>query len=234
MGEGIDYEGAWNRYAESWQQLHPDLQYIGDEWQGKGAGAADSIEAYNTLIERNLIQPYIQPEDVVLEIGVGGGKTAALLLKFCQQLLCADVSAEMLQATQRRLGNNRVRYIKLDGLTLEGIDSHSVDVCFCYDTMVHLEPRDIFNYLTLIPRVVRGRRLCVFHHTNVLSELGWRKFLSEWQNNLLGKRQGTAFSVMTDAIMEKFLTHLQYEILVKNTTLVPRDCIWVCRAPVAD
>ncbi|WP_244533013.1 class I SAM-dependent methyltransferase [Geitlerinema sp. PCC 9228] len=234
MGKGIDYEGAWNRYAKSWQKLHPDLQYIGDEWQGKGAGAADSIATYNTLIEQHLIQPYIKPEDIVLEIGVGGGKTAALLLKFCQKLLCADISAQMLQATQKRLGNDRVRYIKLDGLSLAGIDSHSVDVCFCYDTMVHLEPRDIFNYLTLIPRVMRGRRLCIFHHTNVLSELGWRKFLSEWQNNLLGKRQGTAFSVMTDAIMEKFLTHLQYEILVKNTTLVPRDCIWVCRAPKVD
>jgi len=99
---------------------------------------------------------------------------------------------------------------------------------------VHLEPRDIFNYLTLVPSIVRGKRLCLFHHTNTTSELGWQKFLSEWEQNLLGKRLGTAFSVMTDSIMEKFLTHLNYKILRKDTESVPRDCVWICEAPQID
>uniref|UniRef100_A0ACD5GUU1 Class I SAM-dependent methyltransferase n=1 Tax=Desertifilum tharense IPPAS B-1220 TaxID=1781255 RepID=A0ACD5GUU1_9CYAN len=98
-----------------------------------------------------MIAPYIASEDTVLEIGIGGGKTAALLLKHCQKLVCADISAEMLQATQQRLGEERVSYVKLDGLTLNGIPPGSMDVCFCYDTMVHIEPRDIYNYLVQIP-----------------------------------------------------------------------------------
>jgi hypothetical protein len=111
------------------------------------------------------------------------------------------------------------------------VASGSVDVCFCYDTMVHIEPRDIFNYLTQIPRLMRGDRLCLFHHGNTLSDLGWQKFLTEWEYNLQGRRGGTAFSVMTDSIMEKFLTHLNYEIILKDPHTVPRDCVWVCRAP---
>ena len=94
----------------------------------------------------------------------------------------------------------------------------------------HIEPRDIFNYLNLIPHVMRGKRLCVFHHTNILSDLGWEKFLSEWQNNLLGQRHGCAFSVMTDKIMEKFLHHLNYEVILQDTKSVPRDCVWICKA----
>lgn len=227
----IDYEGAWDGYAQDWQQLYPNLNHIGDEWIGMGAGAASSLEEYNTLIETQFIAPYIDGNDKVLEIGVGGGKTSSLLLQHCQELVCADISAQMLAQTRDRLGDDRVHYVKLDGLTLSSIPPASVDVCFCYDTMVHLEPRDIFNYLTQIPQLLRGKRLCIFHHGNTLSELGWEKFLSEWQDNLMGRRHGCAFSVMTDGIMEKFLSHLGYKVILKDTTSVPRDCLWVCEAP---
>ncbi|MGL5192322.1 MAG: class I SAM-dependent methyltransferase [Chroococcales cyanobacterium] len=229
---GIDYEGTWDAYAEMWQELHPELDRIGDEWIGKGAGAASTLAEYETLIEQRFIQPYIGQEHRVLEIGVGGGKTGALLLKHCKTLICADISSKMLEATRSHLGDDRVSYLKLDGLTLKAIEPHSVDICFCYDTMVHLEPRDIFNYLTQIPALLRGDRLCVFHHTNILSELGWQKFLSEWHLNLKGQRHGSAFSVMSDRIMEKFLTHLNYEIIVKDNQSVPRDCVWICKAPI--
>jgi hypothetical protein len=229
--EGIDYEGTWDAYATAWHNIHPGLEHIGDEWIGQGAGAAQSLEEYEALIEERFIQPYVGPEHVVLEIGVGGGKTGALLLDRCRQLICADISSKMLEATQSRLGSDRVSYVKLDGLSLNPIEPRSADVCFCYDTMVHLEPRDIFNYLTQIPALLRGDRLCIFHHSNVLSDLGWQKFLREWQVNLLGKRHGSAFSVMTDNIMEKFLNHLNYRVILKDTTTVPRDCVWVCQAP---
>jgi hypothetical protein len=49
----------------------------------------------------------------------------------------------------------------------------------------------------------------------------------------MGQRRGTAFSVMTDSIMERFLDHLKYEVLVKDVESVPRDCVWIVRAPVA-
>ena len=230
--EGVDYEGAWDKYAGAWQTLHPGLEHIGDEWTGKGAGAAKSLAEYSALIERQFIQPYIDKDDLVLEVGIGGGKTSKLLQKYCGELICADISSQMLEATRSRLGDEGISYIKLDGLSLAGIAPKSVDVCFCYDTMVHIEPRDIFNYLNQIPPLMRGKRLCLFHHTNILGELGWQKFLTEWDTNLMGQRHGCAFSVMTDNIMEQFLTHLNYEIILKDTQSVPRDCIWVCKAPL--
>ena len=96
--------------------------------------------------------------------------------------------------------------------------------------VVHVEPRDIFNYLVRVPPLMRGRRLVLLHHGNVLTERGWERFVREYGTNLMG-RSGAAFSVMTDSIMERFLDHLGYEILVKDTDSVPRDCAWVVRAP---
>ncbi len=227
----IDYEGAWNEYVQNWQKTTVEQTYPGDEWIGKAAGAATSLAEYETLIEQQFIQPYIQPHQTVLEIGIGGGKTAALLLKYCQKLICADISQNMIDISRERLGEDQIDYVKLNGLTLEGIQPQSIDVCFCYDTMVHIEPRDIFNYLTRIPTLMKGERLCLFHHTNTLSDLGWQKFLQDWDKNLMGQRHGTAFSIMTDYLMEKFLTHLNYKILRKDTQTVPRDCVWICQAP---
>jgi ubiquinone/menaquinone biosynthesis C-methylase UbiE len=227
----INYESSWDLYAKRWKKTFPELTYIGDEWIGKGAGAANSLAEYETLIQREFIEPYIKKEHTVLEIGVGGGKTTNLLLKYCDRVICADISQEMLNATKNRLGEERVTYIKVDGITLENITPGVADVCFSYDTMVHLEPVDIYNYLTQIPQLLKGDRVCIFHHSNICSKLGWQKFLSEWGKNILGNRNGTDFSIMNDVIMEQFLTHLNYEIIHKDTQTVPRDCIWICRAP---
>lgn len=227
----VDYEGAWDEYAQQWQRRHPEQNYIGDEWAGVAAGAANSLAEYVALIEQKFIAPYIKPEHTVLEIGIGGGRTAAILLEYCERLICADISSQMLKATRARLGEERVTYVKLDGLTLAGIEPNSADVCFCYDTMVHLEPRDIFNYLTRLPPLLRGERLCIFHHTNTVSDLGWQRFLRDWDQHLQGRSDGRAFSVMTDTLMAKFLTHLNYRIILKDAESVPRDCVWICQAP---
>jgi len=230
-GTPTPYEAAWDDYADRWSELHPELAYLGDEWTGVAAGAASSVDEYCQKIKAALIEPYIESTDTVIELGIGGGRTAALLLEQCEQLICADPAANMLRETRRRLGHHRVRYVKTDGVTLDSLSSASADVFFCFDTMVHIEPRDIFHYLTQVPRLLRGRRLCVFHHSDTLSDLGWQKFLSEWKESLGARRHGTSFSVMTAPLMRRFLEHLGYEILREDSELVPRDCVWVCRAP---
>jgi ubiquinone/menaquinone biosynthesis C-methylase UbiE len=103
--EGINYESAWDTYAQIWQKQHPELQYIGDKWIGKMAVAANSIEEYQALIERLYIAPYITSQDTVLEIGIGGGRTVSMLYNRCDRLICADISAKMLDATRNRLGD---------------------------------------------------------------------------------------------------------------------------------
>lgn len=234
----VDYEAAWDGYAQRWRTAHPGLSHLGDEWIGREAGAAETLAAYVALIRERFVLPWIDPAETVLEIGVGGGRTAAILADHCRELICADVSAEMLELTRQRLAaapgrTERTRFVKLDGTSLAGIVGGAADVCFCYDTLVHVEPRDIFNYLTLLPRVLRGRRRCVLHHADTLSERGFAKFLGDWHHSIGGRRHGEAFSVMTPAIMRRFLDHLGYRVLLEDHDTVPRDCVWVCEAPAA-
>lgn len=227
----IDYREHWDEYARTWRCRFPEEEFIGDEWKGIRAGAARSLEEYTRLIEREFIAPFIERHHRVLEIGVGGGRTSALLLPHCGELVCADISPCMLRATRQRLGTERVSYVQLDGRSLAGVASSSVDVCFSYDTFVHLDPHDIFQYLYHLPEVLKGPRLCILHHTNVLSEVGWKVFVDNWRHSV-GGRNGGALSVMTDSIMERFLSHLGYEVLLKDCSTVPRDCVWVVVAPV--
>lgn len=229
--DGIDYERSWDQYARDWKHLHPGLMHVGDEWTGQSAGAAATLAEYERLIERRFIVPYVDATDTVLEIGVGGGKTARLLLNHAARVICADISAEMLATTRGRIGDDRARFVKLDGRNLRPIGHGSADVCFSFDTLVHIEPRDIFNYLAQIPSLLRGKRLCVFHHAEVLSQRGWDRFLAEWEDNLMGKRHGGAFSVMTGSIMQRFLDHLGYEVVLEDSSAIPRDRVWVVRAP---
>lgn len=228
--KGINYEEHWDLYAKNWQSNDVTQKYIGDEWIGKNAGAADNLEEYLHIIESKFIAPYIDKNDDVVEMGIGGGRTASLLLKYCHNLTCADISQEMINAAKERLAGSPVQFVKLDGMSLNGIADNSADIFFCYDTMVHIEPRDIFNYLRLLPRILKGKKLAIIHHADVTSEYGFNQFLREYKDNLMGKRSGGAFSVMTAQIMEKFIQYLGFKIIHKDTTSVPRDCVWVLEA----
>ena len=231
---GVDYAGAWDSVARSFEKNHPDLEHIGDEWDGYRAGAARTNAEYVEVIREKVLGPSVEAGESVLEIGIGGGRTAAMMLEMGVKNLClADVSDEMLRASRERLGEERVSYAKLDGTTLGGVPERSFDACIVFDTLVHIEPRDIFNYLTRIPAVLRseGRRHCLFHHCDTTSELGFQHFLMEWDQNLLGRRKGWAFSLMTKELMERFLAHLGYEVLECDTDTIPRDVVWRCRAP---
>lgn len=230
------YETAWDAYAAAWHRTDHGQAHLGDEWTGRGAGAAGSLPEYLAMIRDRFILPWIDPGDTVLEIGVGGGRTAVLLLERCRRLVCADVSGEMLELTRRRLlatpaHVGRCDFVKLNGRDLAGVADGTADVCFAYDTLVHVEPRDIFNYLSLLPRCLRGRRRCILHHANVTSPLGFRKFLAECRRNIGGTRHGLTFSIMTPEIMQRFLDELGYRVLLRDSRTVPRDCVWVCEAP---
>ena len=107
----IDYREHWDEYARTWRGRFPEAKHIGDEWEGVRAGAARSLEEYTRLIEREFIAPFIERHHRVLEIGVGGGRTSALLLPHCCELVCADISPCMLEATRERLKTERVSYV---------------------------------------------------------------------------------------------------------------------------
>jgi hypothetical protein len=44
-------------------------------------------------------------------------------------------------------------------------------------------------------------------------------------------RSGGSFSVMTNDLMAGFLKHIGYTLISQDALTIPRDCVWVVRAP---
>lgn len=57
----VDYEAAWEGYAQRWRQAYPGLDHLGDEWVGREAGAAQSLAEYVALIEQRFVAPGSAP-----------------------------------------------------------------------------------------------------------------------------------------------------------------------------
>jgi len=214
-------KSLWDGYSKDWEKKHGDKNYLGDEWPDPGG-----------KIKKNFIDPFLQKEKQMtsLEIGPGGGKWTEILLELSEKVYCVDISKEMLNRTQKRFSNiNNLELVLIDGVTISKIPKNSINFFFTYDTFVHLEPRDIYNYLKQVYFLMKPGAVGIAHYSNVLSKQGWKKFEASIKpENLLNKRISSVFSIMTLEIMTKFLLELGYEILFSDSTH-PRDLITAFR-----
>lgn len=224
-------ETYWNQYEALWTTRFPGLPHLGDEWAGVNAGVAQSVDEYSNLIETELIVPNISSSNTVLEIGVGGGKTTELLLKHCAKVIGADVSERMLRRTAQRLDGQNLELIKLNGVNLDSIPESCADVLFTFDTFVHINPRTIYRYLADARTKLRGGKVCIIHHSNILTQRGWETFIEDTEAyEKYPSENGGLFSVMTEEIMRHFFDVLGYDVL-EHKDIIPRDSAWICRAP---
>lgn len=206
MGEKTAYESEWDGYSDGWERIAAesprDCKALGDEW-----GVAHR-ERYP-----NFVRPYIQPSDTVLEIGCGGGRLTELLIEDCRELICIDVSTRMLERMQQRFrGRPNLQLVKGNGMDLGPIPDRSVDCVVSYDVFVHIEPEDIYAYLIESRRVLRPQGRGIIHFSNILSDLGFKRFQDTFAQFRGGQRHAGKFSCMTTQIMERILESLGLRI----------------------
>ena len=228
MDPTTPYEREWDAYSHGWS---PELTgrsgeevHLGDEW---GSGHVARYEHW--------VRPHLGEAPVVLEIGPGGGRLSALLLRDCRELVAIDVSAAMLGRLRERFPDEpRLRPVKGNGMDLAPVASSSVDCVVSYDVFVHLEPEDIYAYLIEIRRVLRPGGRAVLHFANVVSDPGFERFLQTYQEGRGGRRHAAKFSCMTLEIMERFAASLELRVLVSDAgRFHPRDALVVLEAPAA-
>jgi len=246
----VNREG-WDRYARSWDHMKakgaiPDLdptqanrlEFLGDEWSLMGDGELGygmSFESAPDLVRylRDEVFAVHLPagNDLrILELGPGGGRVTEILLSRCRTLYAVDISAEMLQRLRARFPSTpALECITTDGLAITGIPPNSLDAAVSFDTMVHLEPHEIFRYLEILRGLLRDGGRGVLHFGDVETELGCKLFRSQVDAVL---RQGAdcgTFSVMSKSIMKKFLEELDFEVETITNNLLPRDAVAVFR-----
>lgn len=164
-----EYKDVWVGLSETEDSAKVWVQGSTDE--GELARSADYFAAQ---LER-LVS--IRPTDDIMEIGCGVGRVGAVLAPRCRTWTGADVSANMLAHTKRRLAaHSNVRTVELSGYDLAPVASESLDLVYCTVVFMHISEWERFSYIEDARRVLRpGGRLYV-DNVSLRTGYGWNFF----------------------------------------------------------
>ncbi len=104
-----------------------------------------------------LLNVQIKPTDETVEVGCGVGRMTRVIAERSAGVVAIDISERMLDVARElnpQLEN--VRWMLGDGVSLNGIDDESVDVCQSYVVFHHIpDPEITLGYIGEIGRVLR-------------------------------------------------------------------------------
>ncbi len=234
---------GWNDYAKNWRDKkfpiydNKEVKYLGDEWtfedDKKGGYNYDlpleAVETFENYIEEKLLNPFLGDDlEGGLEIGPGGGRLSALLLKRTRQLNLVESSKEMISILKKRFkGEKSIQYFLNDGKNLPHFEG--LDYVFSFDVFVHFEPRLIFWYLKQIKTLLKKSGIGIIHYSDIRNKKIFPQFENSLPKNLIQRTDFAEFGVMCPQIMETFLDRLDFEIIESDLKVIPRDSITVFR-----
>jgi SAM-dependent methyltransferase len=135
------------------------------------------------------IWPVIGPlsYDTALDIAAGRGRNSAKLATRTKKVICVDINPENVSFLQERFrDDHRFDVVLNDGVTLDDVESNTVDLAYSFDAMVHFDLEIVISYINECFRVLRPGMHAFIHHSNYSSEPGndfrknphWRNFMS--------------------------------------------------------
>lgn len=162
-----------------------------------------AAESLNRTQWDNLITPFLKDTRIdftsTLELAVGHGRMAAILLEKATTYVGLDVLHENIEVCRARFGETpERRFIVNDGVGLTDVDDSSVTFGFCFDSMVHFDVDVIRSYLREFYRVlVRGGHVFLHHSNFARNPIGnfqiaphARNFMTVELFQLLAKKEG--------------------------------------------
>ncbi|ESA32395.1 methylase [Leptolyngbya sp. Heron Island J] len=191
--------------------------------------AADIVNYYAQL---NRLQPAESallerlrdqlPRMKMLDIGVGGGRTAQHFAPLVEQYVGIDYSSEMVAACQQRFRklNHPMSFAVADARDLSQLDNNSFDfILFSYNGIDYVSHDDRLKILQEIKRV--GKQGCYFffssHNLQALeNELTWQKQIGA--NPLK-----TYENLVMLGLFRLFNRSINRQILAKANYLIVRD-----------
>lgn len=217
------YEKSWDQYSKTW-----------DKQQGDALGVEWGTDALTQAIHDRFLAPHLTADTVALEIGPGGGKYSALAAPLCKELICTDVSQEMLDRTRDRLGKeSNMRTVKLNGLDLTGIADGSVDFGFSIDVFVHLDIEDIYVYLREFLRILKPGSRLVLHFADLSTDTGWDFFVREADINRAQFKQIGRISFLSADLVRRMFEKVGFNVEVFDEEITVRDFVVQARKPHA-
>jgi SAM-dependent methyltransferase len=227
---------GWDRYARRWKaKFGGQYETLGDEWHGQRAGLETDVESHKELVKGSLIAPYMQGRKRVIDFGSGAGKWTAYLLEVVnEEVWAVDVSKEMVKLLKESIGEHPKLVCRViqPGRGLVDLPRDYFDGFFSFDCFVHIDPCDIYHYLRTLHDALRPGAVCVVHHSNTLSPVGWEVFEQQVDSCINRRKPYWAFSVNDPSLVRQFVEKCGYEVMAQDTESIPRDCITLFRKPI--
>jgi ubiquinone/menaquinone biosynthesis C-methylase UbiE len=159
--------------ADGYARTHRSVSGpLGEEW-GAPPAAVDEI------LDRFLF-PYVGPESVVAEVGVGGGRIAVRVAPRVGRLYGFDISPEMLRAARTALADrDNVELVLLRSPELPGDLDEGVDFVYAFATFLHLDLHVMWRYFREFARVLRPGGHAFVHTATITTPGGWERFAAQ-------------------------------------------------------
>ena len=150
----------WNK--SEWDGLY-NWDERGEEWSAVYGGSES--QWYTCLFPR--VARFL-PADKILEIAPGHGRWTRFLLNQCNGYRGVDLSARCVESCREFFKqSSHAEFFQNDGSSLDMISDDSIDFCFSYDSLVHVEMDVINLYIEQIVRKLTPTGIAFLHHSNL-------------------------------------------------------------------
>lgn len=101
----------------------------------------------------------------ILEIAVGYGRWGHFLNKYCEKYYGVDIVDSCVNTCKKKFPDGE--FFVNDGKSLSMIKSNSIDFCFSYESLLHIEIDDLESYVQEILRVLKPDGIAFINHSNL-------------------------------------------------------------------
>lgn len=160
--------------------------------------------------------PYIKPDNVVLELGPGTGRTARNLIKRCAKLLLVDYSqavCDWLQEYMKGRGEFEVHHAK--DCTLSNIQDNSVNVVWADGVFEHIDLEDFYRYFKTFHRVLRSEGIMILNFDTLMTDKGLDWFISQ-----LPRKGRGIFRFYHPDMISRLANHVGFELESKTDHII--------------
>lgn len=107
----------------------------------------------------------------VIELACGHGRHVPYYIDSAEKVTLVDILEENMEICKERFKDyDKIEYYQNNGYNLERLPDDNYTALFTYDSMVHFELMDIYEYLKDIYRVLLEGGYALFHHSNYASD----------------------------------------------------------------
>lgn len=152
----------------------------GYDWSHQGEEWSNTPEWKDSVIE-HVLQPHIPLGSRALEIGPGAGRWTEHLIQRASHLTVVDLTSTCIDICKERFKEfQNIEYHVNDGRSLDFIADASIDRVWSWDVFVHIDSKDVREYVRHLARVIRPNGQALIHHSKLgASKAGWRSDMTD-------------------------------------------------------